>query len=85
MIPEEILAALREYHSELGALLGRFTRTRDGIHIASQDNYRLRAIVTELIDVLRDHVPGSAQHIDLLANSYNEGVSNWLRSSSYTR
>lgn len=83
MTPEEILPALRASHSELGAILDRFTRTRDAIDIDSQDNYRLRAIVTELIDLLRDHVPGSAQHISLLANSYNDGVSNWLSSSSY--
>jgi hypothetical protein len=83
MAPDDILAALNGYHAELGAILGRFTRNRDGVHIDSQDNYRLRAIVTEVIDLLHDHVPGSSQHSRLLANSYNEGVSNWLKSSSY--
>lgn len=83
MTPDEIIAALNGYHDEVGAMLGRFTRTRDGIHIDSQDNYRLRSLVTEVIDVLHDHVPGSAQHIRMLANAYNEGVSNWLNSSSY--
>lgn len=84
MTPDDILAALNSYHAELGAILGRFTRNRDGIHIDSQDNYRLRSVVTEVIDLLSDHVPGSAQHIRMLANSYNEGVSNWLNSSSYS-
>lgn len=83
MTPDEILTALNGYHAELGAILGRFTRNRDGIHIDRQDNYRLRSIVTEVVDLLRDHVPGSAQHIQMLANSYNEGFSNWLHSSSY--
>lgn len=83
MTPDEILTALRSYESELGEILGRFTRNRDGIHIAQPDNYRLRTIVTELIDLLHDHVPGSGQHIRLVANSYNEGVGNMYRSSSY--
>ena len=83
MTPDEIVGALVGYREEVGAMLGRFTRTRDGIHINSQDNYRLRALVTEAIDLLRDHVPGSNQHRSMLANSYNEGVTNWLNSSSY--
>jgi hypothetical protein len=83
MAPDDILAALNGYHTEVAAILGRFTRTSDGIHIDQQDDYRLRSIVTEVVDLLRDHVPGSTQHIRMLANSYNEGVSNWLNSSSY--
>lgn len=79
----EILVALEQYKVELTAILGRFTRTRERISIDSQDNYRLRTITTELVDLLRDHVPGSAQHIRLVANSYNEGVSNFYNSSSY--
>jgi hypothetical protein len=82
MNPDDILAALNTYHAEVGAILSRFTRTRDGINIERQDNYRLRSIVTEVVDLLRDHVPGSAQHVQMLANSYNGGV-NWLNSSSY--
>lgn len=83
MTPDDILTALKSYESEVGQMLNRFTRNRDGIHIAQQDNYRLRTIVTELIDILRDQVPGSAQHIRMVANSYNEGVGNMYRSSSY--
>ena len=79
----EVLAALEQYKVELGSILGRFTRTRERISIDSQDNYRLRTITTELVDLLRDHVPGSAQHIRLAANSYNDGVSNFYNSSSY--
>jgi hypothetical protein len=83
MKPDQIIEALGEHRDELGAILGRFTRNRDGIHINQDDNYRLRGLVTELIDLLKDHVPGSGQHISLIANSYNEGISNWLNSSSY--
>lgn len=83
MTPDDILTALKNYETEVGQILSRFTRNHDGIHIALPDNYRLRTIVTELIDLLRDHVPGSAQHIRLIANSYNDGVSNMYRTSSY--
>ncbi|MBB3014029.1 hypothetical protein [Cupriavidus alkaliphilus] len=83
MSPDDILSALKSYQSELSEILGRFTRNRDGIYIDRQDNFRFRAIVTETIDLLRDHVPGSALHIRQLVNSYNEGSSNWTNSSSY--
>lgn len=83
MTPESILEALNAYATELAGILHRFTRDRNGIHIDSQDNYRLRTIVTEVIDLLRDHVPGSRQHISMIANSYNDGMSNMYRSASY--
>lgn len=87
MTPEKIIEELSNYRDELGLILGRFTRTEDGrnsrISIDPEDNYRFRTIVTEVSDLLRDHIPGSQQHTRLIANSYNEGVSNMLRSSSY--
>jgi hypothetical protein len=83
MLVDEITAALREYEQELAAILTRFTRTRERVAIDSQDNFRLRALITELIDLLRDHVPGSAQHIRQVANAYNEGYGGFYQSSSY--
>ncbi|WP_241117094.1 hypothetical protein [Achromobacter xylosoxidans] len=83
MSPDAILEALEAYNTELSDVLGRFSRTRNGWHIDAQDNYRLRTIVTELLDLLRDHIPGSVQHMDLIASSYNEGVSNMFGSASY--
>ena len=53
------------------------------MYIASQDNFRLRTIKTELLDLLRDHVPGSEQHIRLIVRSYNAGIANFYNSSSY--
>lgn len=83
MKPEVVLNALREYESELSRMLERFTHTRDRVAINSDDNFRLRSVVTELIDLLSDHVPGSTQHIRMIANSYNDGVANVYRSSSF--
>ena len=84
MKPEEVVIALEEYQQELENILSRFTRGRSGIRIEFEDNYRVRAITTEVIDLLHDHVPGSAHHRHLIATYYNEGISNPTESSSYT-
>jgi hypothetical protein len=83
MLVKEITTLLREYEKELSAILGRFTKTRDRIAIDMQDNYRLRALTTELIDLLQDHVPGSAQHIHQIVTCYNAGYGDFYQSSSY--
>jgi hypothetical protein len=83
MVASEIITGLQEYEVELDAILTRFTRTHERIAIDSQDNFRLRALTTELIDLLRDHVPGSAQYIHMIANSYNQGFGNFYQASSY--
>lgn len=83
MAPEEIIDALKKYFEELGHILGRFSHTRTGIHIEQQDNYRFRTIVMEVLDLLRDHVPGSRQHIQLVSGAYNEGLNNIYHSASY--
>ena len=83
MTPDEIVSELEGYRRELADILGRFTRNRNGIHIDLDDNYRVRSITTELIDLMNDHVPGSALHRHLAATYYNEGISNMSESSSY--
>lgn len=81
---EEVLSALKNYRSELGEILSRFKHTREAISIDNQDNYRLRALTTELTDLLHDHVTGSVPHIRMITNSYNQGISNFYKSSSYS-
>lgn len=83
MRPEEIVDALRSYETELKAILSRFKHTPKSVSIDSDDNYRLRALVTEFIDLLSDHVPGSASHIRKATNYYNQGIANFIHSSSY--
>jgi hypothetical protein len=83
MVKEQVLQTLDEYAEELGGILGRFTKTRDSLHIDSQDGYRMREIATELVDFINDHIPNSAHHASSIANYYNQGISNWLGSSSY--
>lgn len=83
MEPAAVLEALNRYRVDSEAILSRFTHTRDRIAINQEDNYRFRALVTELADLLRDHVPGSAAHIRMIVNYYNQGVANFYNSSSY--
>jgi REase_DpnII-MboI len=83
MKPEEVLATLQQYILELDSILSRFTRTRDAVSIDLEDDYRVRELVTEVIDLLRDHVPGSASHIGMIANYYNVGIKNFAQTSSY--
>lgn len=80
---EKVISTLDEYYDELGNILGRFSKTRDGIHIDQQDGYRMREIATELVDFISDHIPNSKHHAASIANYYNQGISNWLSSSSY--
>lgn len=80
---EQVISTLAEYYDELGGILSRFTKTRDALHIESQDGYRMREIAAELVDFINDHVPNSKHHASAVINYYNEGVSNYLGSSSY--
>lgn len=83
MEPAAVLEALNKYRVDCETILSRFTHARDRIAINQEDNYRFRTIVTELADLLRDHVPGSAAHIRMIVNYYNQGVANFYSSSSY--
>jgi len=83
MDKDQVLQTLEKYVEELGGILSRFTKTRDGLHIDIQDGYRFREIATELIDFINDHIPHSTHHASMVANYYNEGQ-NWLGSSSYS-
>jgi len=80
---QNVIGTLDEYYRELSEILGRFTKTRDAIHIDQQDGYRMREIATELVDFISDHIPNSKHHAASIANYYNQGISNWLNSSSY--
>ena len=79
----QVLQILDRYVEELNRILGRFTKTSDGLHIASKDGYRMREISTELVDFINDHIPDSAHHASMVADYYNQGINNWSGSSSY--
>ena len=65
---EKVTEVLDGYYQELSDILGRFTKTRDGIRIDQQDGYRMREIATELVDFISDHIPNSGHHVTSIAN-----------------
>ena len=83
MNKDQIVETLQSYADELQGILSRFKRTLDGIHIQSEDNYRMRQISSELYDLISDHIPNSDRYARMIVSHYNDGISNWLQSSSY--
>ena len=81
MNAEEIIAEIKRYESDLSGILGRFTRTRDGIYIGEGDELLLRQSVYELIDLFNDSLgPNSYSH--QIAGNFNVGTSNYIGSPS---
>jgi len=80
---KEIINILDKYENELVLILNRFSKGRNGICIKLEDSYRIREIVTELIDFFADHIPDSKRHSDSIINSFNEGINNFLETPSY--
>lgn len=82
MTPEDVIAHLDRYESDLSGILTRFTRTRDGIRINRNDDPICRQIVQELVDLFNDAL-GRNQYSHSIANIANEGVSNFTNSPSF--
>lgn len=77
-----IIAELKRYESELTGILGRFSQTRDGIHIGLGDDPLFRQYVRELIDLFND-IFGRNSYSVQIAGEFNEGVSNFVRIPSF--
>lgn len=77
------LKTLLEYQKSFEEIISRFVRTRDGIHINRDDDQPYRRKVIELIDLLNDNL-GSNSYSTMVANHFNEGISNFYESPSYT-
>lgn len=82
MDADQILAELKRYETDLAAILLRFTRTRDGIHIGGGDDPLFRQYVRELIDLFND-VLGQNSYSRQITGEFNDGVSNFVGSPSY--
>lgn len=77
-----IIAELKRYEGELTAILGRFTRTRDGIHIDRGDDPRFRQYARELVDLFNDSL-GRNSYSAQIASEFNQGVSNFVGAPSF--
>lgn len=53
------------------------------MHINRDDGDRFRVLVTEFLDLIFDHIPNAKHSSKMVANFYNQGVSNFTQSSSY--
>lgn len=82
METQEVLDTLRQYERELEGILDRFSRTRDGMHIAHEDSPRFEQIVVELRD-LYDDALGKNSYSSMTVSAFNEGVSNFTGSASF--
>jgi len=77
-----IIAELKRYEIELAAILGRFRRTRDGIHIDRGDDPLLRQYVRELVDLFND-VLGRNSYSAQIASEFSQGISNFIGTPSF--
>jgi REase_DpnII-MboI len=80
---DEMIATLETYETALGAMLSRFTKSRNGIHIDPNDDARFREIVLELRDLFNDAFVNGGNHSQPLISYFNDSVSNYLGSPSY--
>lgn len=83
MQPNEVIETLERHRGGLDAILSRFKKTRDGIHIGDGDDVRFRGIVLELRDLFDDMFVEGSRHSQPLLAYYNESVSNYIGTPSY--
>jgi hypothetical protein len=83
MQAEEMIATLERYKGELKAILSRFKKTRDDIHIDQRDYARFHQLVLELRDLFDDDFVDGNRHSTPLLNCYKDSISNFSGSQSY--
>jgi hypothetical protein len=83
MKTDNLLTELNGYSNELGQILSRFKRSRDGIHIAEGDDSRFRQIAFEVGDLVNDEIVDGHSYYSQIRSDYNESISNWLSSPSF--
>jgi hypothetical protein len=83
MTQEQVIELLKKYKNELEDILSRFIKTRDGIHIESQDDARFREMVVELRDLFIDEFVDSRSYVGPLIDYFNDSIANFIGSPSY--
>lgn len=74
---------LRAWADEADLMLSRFSRSRDGIHVADGDEARFAGLVLEAREVLKDALGPTNSFGYQLEMTRLEGKNNWLHSQSY--
>jgi hypothetical protein len=80
---DEIISALEGYNRELEGILSRFEKTRDGIHIHSEDDGRFREMALELLHLFDDEFVDARRHTRALIEYFNDSTHNYIGSPSY--
>jgi hypothetical protein len=80
--PEQIIAEIRRYETDLSDILERFVVTDRSIYIRGEDDPRLRQIVHELYDLFNDSL-GKNSYSQHIAIEFASGTSNSVGSPSY--
>jgi hypothetical protein len=83
MTQDQIIELLKKYKKEFEDILSRFTKTRNGIHIKSEDDARFREIVVELRDLFNDEFVDSGSYTSPLIDYFNDSLANFIGSPSY--
>lgn len=83
MNQDEFLTTLEQYSTELSAMLGRFTKTPNGISMGRGDEGRFKQIGIELVDLLKDELVDGLRHAQMVASYFNESTRNFFGSPSY--
>jgi hypothetical protein len=83
MQQDEAVTILEKYQAELEGILSRFSKDREGVHIASDDDGRFRQLVLELRDFFDDHFANGRRYSKQVIAYFNESIQNWLHSPSF--
>jgi hypothetical protein len=80
MTRDEVIGALESYESELAAILSRFSKSREGIHINATDHPRFKEIVIQVRDLMVDEFVESERHTQPLISYFNDAISTYTGS-----
>jgi predicted nucleotide-binding protein len=80
--PEQIIAEIKRYETDLSGILERFVDTPRSLHIRREDDADFRQIVQELYDLFNDSL-GSNNYSAQIAREFEIGIINRTLSPSY--
>lgn len=83
MTQDQFVQVMEKYSAELGAILGRYTKTRDAMFMAHGDEGRFREIALELMDLFNDEVVDGLHQARTVSAYFQDSTRNYVGSPSY--
>ena len=68
---------------ELNQILGRFTKSTQGIHIAQDDDMRVKSLVLDLKEIFEDEFVDGSEYKSEVNHHYMDSISKYIGSPSY--